>query len=198
MKTTVILFSLMLLQRCSNNDDTFSPTLPSITQTGANTFGCYIDGKLLTPRDGTGTFNSPDYGMLFWGSPSGNSDSELAIRDYKSGTGGLLDIHITDFHQNGEGTFPIRESNCQDGIDANPTINIRCRWWDENSQAYKWYCSIENSGNLIITRYNYTIRIVSGTFNCMAQNRDDATDIIEITEGRFDINWNTLTDTEFQ
>ena len=197
MKSSLLLSLLLLLSNCNKDDDSFTPTLPPITQTGANTFGCYVDGKLLTPRDGTGTFNYPDYGMIFWGSPSGNSDSELAIRDYKSGTGGLLDIHITDFHQNREGTFPIKESNCQDGIDANPTINIRCRWWDESLQAYKWYCSIENTGNLIITRYDYTNSIVSGTFNCRGQNRDDATDIIEITEGRFDVKWSTLLETEF-
>ena len=196
MKTLITLVCLSLLQGCSK-DDSFTPSLPAATQTGANTFGCYVDGKLLTPRDGTGTFNSPDYGMRFWGSPSGNSDSELAIRDFKSGTGGLLDIHIAEFHDNGEGVFSIRESNCQDGIDANPTINIRCRLWNESSQTYKWYCSIDNTGSLIITRYDYNNRIVSGTFNCTAQNRDDATDIIEITQGRFDINWNTLPDTEF-
>ena len=108
--------------------------------------------------------------MIFWGSPSANSDSELAIRDFKSGNGGWIDIHIANFHQNGEGTFIINESNCEDGIDANPTINIRCRWWDETSQAYKWYCSIENTGTLNITRYDFENRIVSGTFSCKAVN----------------------------
>ena len=192
MKATLLILSLMLLQSCSTNDDTFTPTLPPITQTGANTFGVYIDGNLLTPRDGTGTFNSPDLGMIFWGSPSGNSDSELAIRDYKSGNGGLIDIHIANFHENGEGTYTINESNCENGIDANPTINIRCRWWDETSQTYKWYCSLENTGTLNITRYDFENRIVSGTFSCKAVNRDDVNDIIEITQGRFDIKWDAI------
>jgi hypothetical protein len=199
MKSSLLLSLLLLLSNCSKDDDSFTPILPPITQTGANTFGCYVDGKLLTPRDGTGTFNYPDYGMSFIAGP-GPTDftyNEIAIHDYKSGTGGLLDIHITDLHQNGEGAFLINESNCQDGIDANPTINIRCRWWDESLQAYKWYCSIENTGNLIITRYDYTNSIVSGTFSCRGQNRDDATDIIEITEGRFDVKWSTLPETEF-
>lgn len=171
-----------------DDDDTFTPTLPAITQTGENTFGCYIEGNLLTPRDGTGTFNNPDSGMIFWGSPS-NTDSELAIRDFKSGKGGLIDIHIFDFHDNGEGTFMINESNCEDGIDANDNINIRCRSLDEVTQTYKWYCSIENGGTLIITRYDLANRIVSGTYSCTVQNRDDASDIIEITQGRFDIKW---------
>ena len=29
----------------------FTPTLPEATQIGANIFGCYVDGKLLTPSD---------------------------------------------------------------------------------------------------------------------------------------------------
>lgn len=192
---TLLFFALLFtLLNCSKDDD--SPQLPAITQTGENTFGCYIDGKLLTPRDGTGTFNSPDHGMIFWGF-SNSSDAELAVRDFKSGTGGLMDIHIFQFDENGEGTFIINESNCEDGIDANDNINIRCRWWDEAAQSYKWYCSTENSGTLTITRYDFDNRIVSGTFSCTVQNRDDSNDIIEITEGRFDIKWDTLDETDF-
>lgn len=190
-KLLLVLTIITTLSCCNNDDDTFTPTLPPITQTGANTFGCYIDGNLLTPRDGTGTFNVPDRGMIFWGSPS-NTDNELAIRDFKSGTGGLIDIHIFDFHQNGEGSFIINESNCEDGIDANDNINIRCRWLDAATQTYKWYCSTENAGTLIITRYDLANRIVSGTFSCIVKNRDDPSDIIEITEGRFDIKWDAI------
>jgi hypothetical protein len=199
MKTTIILFYLLLLQGCSNSDDSFTPTLPPETQIGANTFGCYLDSKLLTPRDGTGTFNSPDYGMSYIAGP-GPIDftyNEISIHDYKSSTGGLLDIHITNLHQNGEGVFSIKQSNCEDNVDANPSIHIRVRLWDKSVQAYKWYCSIENTGTLIITRYDYNNHIVSGTFNCTAQNRDDVSETIEITDGRFDINWNSLLETKF-
>ena len=205
MKNTIfkiLLLSVLLhtLVSCSgDNDDkqSFTPTLPPITQTGANTFGWYVDGKLLTPRDGSGTFNSPDRGMRLWGYSNSN-DGELAVHDFKSGTGALMDIHITNLHQNGEGTFIINESNCEDGIDANPNINIRCRWWDENLQAYKWYCSIESSGELIISRYVENNFIISGTFSCTVQNRDNPNEIIQITDGRFDINRLTLEETIFQ
>ena len=194
MKKALLFLSLVTLLSCSKSDDTFTPTLPPITQTGANTFGVYIDGKLLTPRDGTGTFNSPDYGMSYiaGGIPPEITYNEIEIRDFKSGFGGLMDIHILDLHENREGTYPINESNCEDNVDANANINIRCRWWDKTSQAYKWYCSIENSGTLIITRYDFENRIVSGTFSCKAVNRDDPNDIIEITQGRFDIKWDAI------
>jgi len=153
----------------------------------------------LTPRDGTGTFNLRDYGLSYTGlgtAPNYNYN-EIKVHDFKSGTGGLLDIHITDLHENGEGMFSINQSNCEDNVDANPTINIRCRWWDENLQEYKWYCSMDNSGTLNILRYDFENRIVSGTFFCTVQNREDSNDIIEITQGRFDIKWNTLLEQEF-
>ncbi|MGB3342889.1 MAG: hypothetical protein WBA61_03175 [Aequorivita sp.] len=189
----ILFFSTVTFLGCSKKDDNgFTPTLPPITQTGENTFGCYVDGKLLIPRDGTGTFNSYDYGMIFWGSPSGFSYNEIDVRDFKSGNGGWINIHIVDLHENGEGDFIINESNCEDGIGANPNINIRVRWLDSVTQVYKWYCSIENGGTLEITRYDFENMIVSGTFNCIVANSEDPNDIIEITEGRFDIKWNEL------
>ena len=197
-KTTLI---LLLLLGCSKDEDnnTFTPTLPEATQTGKNTFGCYIDGKLLTPRDGTGSVFGADHGMVYSGlGQAPNYDyNEINVQDYASGFGGLMDIHIIDLHSNAEETYNINESNCQDNIDANNNINIRCRWWNESLEKFEWYCSVGNQGSLTITRYDFENRIVSGTFNFTAQNRDDPEDIIEITNGRFDIKWDTLLDTTF-
>jgi hypothetical protein len=197
MKTHILLLSLaLLLNSCSNNDDGFTPTLPAITQTGANTFGCFVDGVLVTPRDGSGSTLGPDPGMRFLGS-SFSTYNDIKVRDFVTGNGGLLDIHFNNLQETDEGTFIISESNCEDGIDANPSINIRARIFDDTTQTFKWYCSIENGGTITISRYDFDNRIVSGTFNCMVQNRDNPNEIIEITDGRFDIKWDTLQDTEF-
>ncbi|QMU65321.1 MAG: hypothetical protein GKR88_14145 [Flavobacteriaceae bacterium] len=52
---TVLLFVVITFFNCSNNDDPIEQDqLPPITQTGANTFGCLINGKVLIPKDGTG------------------------------------------------------------------------------------------------------------------------------------------------
>ncbi|NLN24476.1 MAG: hypothetical protein GX163_02205 [Bacteroidetes bacterium] len=194
----ILSFFLLGAGGCNNDDDAFVPTLPPITQTGENTFGCYVDGKLLIPRDGTAAI-PPNKGM--WFSAFGDSPNyvydEINVRDYKSGNGGLLDLHIIDLHKNGEGTFSIKESNCERLGQANHSINIRARWWDKEAQVFKWYCSIENGGTLTITRYDYENGIVSGTFSCTMVNRDDPGDFIEITEGRFDINWRTVNNTGF-
>src|SRR5690554_3711890 len=182
LKNHILLLALIALpifiglSGCSTEgDDKFVPTLPPITQTGENTFGCYVDGKLLIPRDGTGSFNLDDRGLRWIGLGDFPNYiyNEIRVRDFKSDNWGLMDIHITNLHENGEGSFTINESNCNRGIDANPSINVRTRWLDEATQTLKWYCSIENGGTLIISRYDFENRIVSGTFSCIMENRDN-------------------------
>lgn len=196
MKTTVLLltFAAIILISCSKKDDNeFIPTLPAITQNGANTFGCYIDGQLFIPRDGTGTFAGPDRALIFLSSPPGFPEyNEINVRDFKTGNGGLMNIHIKDLDLLGEGLYTILDSNCEGGVDSNNNINIYCRLYDASTQQYKYYCSILNGGTLLISRYDFDNKIVSGTFNCTLQNRNNENEIIEITEGRFDLEWDEL------
>lgn len=195
-KNALILLAVITFLGCSKNDD--GPKLPPVTQMGANTFGCYIDGNLLVPRSGTGTFNSPDYGMVLEAGP-GPGDNvlyhELKVYDYKSGNGARFTLHILGLLDNGVGTYAINESNCEGNILSNQNTNLFCRWWNENTQTYKWYCSVENGGALEVLRNDNGI--LSGTFNSRMVNRDDPTEFIEITEGRFDINGYTLLDKYF-
>jgi len=196
----IVLSLSMTSCKDDDNEDVFTPTLPPITQTGANTFGCYIDGKLLVPRNGEGTFNSPSPGAMYYGSGDIPTDynASLTINDYKGGNAGLLQLNIENV-QNGIGDYLIKESNCQEWVGGNPppTINLLCRWKDEQTGEIKIYCSIENTGVLKITRYDIPNRIISGTFSCSAVNRDDPNDIIEITDGRFDFKWDTINNVVF-
>ncbi|MDA9316535.1 hypothetical protein N9Q58_01325 [Polaribacter sp.] len=202
MKTTMVTFYVLIatLTGCSE-DTTFTPTLPPITQTGANTFGCYIDGNLLVPRDGEGTFNLASHGVDYLASgdyPNYNSHAIIA-HNYKENAG-LIQIQIIDLYELGEYIHQIKDSNCQDWVGGNPNLNVNlhCRWKDPQTGENKYYCSIENTGTLQITRFDLPNRIVSGTFSCSAVNRDDPNDIIEITQGRFDFNWATINEKEFQ
>jgi len=196
MKTTILKTAILLFITfisCSTNNNEFTPTLPEATQTGQNTFGCYVDGNLLIPRNGTGTIYGPDRGMRFWalGSPPNYIYDEITIHDFKSNKDNRMDIHFVNLHNNGIGSFLIKESNCFNQNGANPTINIRCKY------NGKWYCSIENGGTINITRYDYDNGIVSGTFSCTVQNKDNPNETIEITQGRFDIHRPTLEFTNF-
>jgi hypothetical protein len=54
------------------------------------------------------------------------------------------------------------------------------------------YSSFNNSGNVTFSKIDIKKGIYSGTFSVKLKNKDDENDIIEITEGRFDINLNTV------
>ncbi len=205
MKTTILILSILFttLTSCNSNDNNetgYSPTLPPVTTTGANTFGCYIDGKLLLPRDGDGTFGYPSHAVDYF--VSGNVPtaykSSLTVHDYKSGNAGMFQLNIENT-QNGIGEYLIKESNCQEWVSGNPppTINLLVKWKDEQTEEVKYYCSIEDTGTLNILKYDYANGILSATFSCSVVNYYDPNDIIEITEGRFDITWRTVDEKEF-
>lgn len=192
------LFTILIgLATSCSKDDGPNLSLPPITETGANTFGCYVNGRLLVPRNGTGTFNSVDSGVIFWGSPSSRNYNEIDVHDYASEQTASINIHLLNLKELGEGTYIVNESNCQDQIDSPTTNNISCRVYDYEENIYKRYCSYKNSGEINITQYDSVSPIVSGTFSCRVRNVKNPDDEIEITDGRFDINTKTLPGTIF-
>lgn len=69
MKNLLFLFAMAFTLSCCSKDDNKSPNqLPPETQTGANTFGVTINGKVYVPRDPTGVSIGPTAkGMIFLG-----------------------------------------------------------------------------------------------------------------------------------
>jgi len=206
MKTKILTFSILLqlFIACSNDDNKKSvceDNLPAITTTGANTFGCCINGNLLIPRDGTGTWGGSDDGLNGWGDPTGNNQCvEIDVKDYKSTRTASILIHIQNPIQNGVGNYIINESNGYSSIDGYFHTYIHCKIFNEATNSYQYYRSIENSGmiNLSVIQFNPSIvDKISGTFSCILKNSSNPNDIIEIKDGRFDINWLTLPDVSF-
>ena len=190
-----------MLSACSKDDLKPTPassgSLPAETQTGANTFGCYINGNLLIPRSGTGDVGSSDYVVIVGGEyPNGNEYNEIDVHDYKSTRTGSILIHIQSLDQLGAGEYIIDESNGQRSIDGLNHNYLHCRVFDSQSNTYKFYRSFTNSGVLKITRFDFVLsvrRIISGTFTCRVRNSANPVDEIEITSGRFDIESGTVT-----
>ena len=194
MKNLILYTGLItiILMACSPTKDEFVPTLPPITQTGENTFGCYVNGVLITPRDGSGTFNVPDRGMILVAGPGPTEFSyqEIKVRDFASEKTARITLHLIHPDSISIGSYTINESNCMGNIDSPITNNVFCRIFDYEKGIYKEYCSFEDSGTINITRYENGI--ISGTFSCRVRNKNDFNDIIEITEGRFDLDGYTL------
>ena len=91
----------------------------------------------------------------------------------------------------------LKQSNFQNGIDSTPLTNIFFKIWDKNINNYAYYGSIENEGLISITRHDTLNFITSGNFTGKFVKYDNPNEFIQITDGRFDINWITLENTPF-
>ncbi|QCX38097.1 hypothetical protein FF125_06515 [Aureibaculum algae] len=199
-KFMMLLLALVLFTSgsCSDDEDFM---LPTITQTGENTFGCYIDGKLFYPRDGTGTLDgfSGAKGLQLTGTGTGPNyiSHDLDVGNFQGGRPiNFFVLHVHDLAQNEEGEYLFKVSNFEDGIDSPGYTHLYVRAYDYRSGGFKWYGSTENSGSVIISKYDIDNRILSGTFSGIL-TEEGGTNTVEITDGRFDINWSTLPDTKF-
>jgi hypothetical protein len=151
--------------------------LPPATTTGANTFGCLINGQIFSPKISSLTGLRP----INCGLSSLNDTlifSVYGTREYE--TGNVLTIG-----------FEFIGVNPQQG----DTYNLRSIKYGEGGGFYKSLAFSGNeyfttsdtttTGQLTLTRFDLTNRIASGNFSF---NVIDSTtsDTIKITEGRFD------------
>jgi hypothetical protein len=195
MKNLIFMLIAFLLLGCSRDNTESANKLPPETQTGANTFGVTIKGKVYIPRDPTGI----DVGVqlkavMFWGAPSGLEYKELVVLDGASAVGFKIWLHIEPMKL-GPNVYSLKQSNFQDGIDSIRDTHIYFKIWDPAISNYAYYGSIENQGQIRITRRSDGI--ISGTFGGKFAKYDNTNDTIEITDGRFDINTNTVMDHPF-
>lgn len=197
MKKQILTFlATLLLFSCSKDDATTTdntPKLPPETQTGANTFGVTINGKVYIPRDPTGTIAGPSSsGMILWSNPS-HTWYEVEVKDGKSAVGFQIYIHMQPLLS--VGIMNLFQSNFHNNIDSTPFTHIYFKIWDANISNYAYYGSIENQGELNIKRLSNGI--ISGNFRGKFVRNDNPNEFIQITDGRFDINTFTLSNTIF-
>ena len=166
----LVLYSVILL--IFTNNSCKKPETP----TGNNTFSCYIDGELFVPEGGSSIYT-----------PGPISDG-LSLYAY--------DEHFTAYARNSEsiivyfnigadwgvGTFYLVNSNGlfrpSDPYDINHAIV------EKNGIKY---LSKEGSGNITIIESSYPESGgIKGTFEFTLYNENDDTDVIHVTNGKFD------------
>ena len=197
MKTTILILSMLLATITSCNQDqeeTYTPTLPPITQTGANTFGCKINGQIMVPRDSKKDplMGGYPYGVEYGGNRFLNDNYDwIEAKDQVSDNNrGAIVFKLPNINTLGVGEYIIKHVDGAFSV-ANPNI-VYMGAISKNG----FYSSIEGTGKITITRYDEDI--ISGTFYCTLKNDyDPPNDIIEVTEGRFDFNKNTINTTKF-
>ena len=154
--------------------------LPPETQTGANTFGCLVNGEAWVPT-GTNPYSGQNVLAKYeysYPSPTGytliitahdyegkpRSFFNIGMDSTKLASGSVL--NITNKKGNGGGTFSKN---------------------DENSNYVTYYTNDSLSGSLQITKLDEVNQIISGTFWFDAINRFG--EKVEVREGRFDIKY---------
>jgi hypothetical protein len=202
MKNSILLVILSFLTFSCSKTENSTPEapkdqLPAITIIGANTGGCIINGKVIIPKN---TVNStsgfPVYGLRYsvgpnFGLPNFNEYFSINITNLKStGKSYWIYIQINDMTL-GAGSYSVGQSNADYGLNGPNTPQIIVRETYDGVSG-KTFISGVNSGIINITRFDYPNKVVSGNFNCTLYNKDLPTEIVQVTDGRFDVNLITL------
>ena len=192
---------VVLLASCSKDStNNIKAQLPPETQTGANTFGVTINGKVYIPRDTTGFSTFPSTGgMSFVGSSAGVWN-EIVVKDGASAVGFKMIIHFKELIYNFNGLYILSNSDFHDQSDSSIIDHIFFKIWDKNINNYAYYGSIQNQGEINVTKFNGSANvnwILSGNFKGKFVRYDNPNDFITVTDGRFDLNLNTLPNTRF-
>lgn len=179
---------LLIIIACANifagcKKDKTEPTelskLPPATQTGANTFGCLVNGKAwVAQRNDCSIFCSPSFKIYYDGSNGGYVGIEALIIDIKNNIDERFDIvfdssnfkilhQITIFNTLRTASF------------RNYAINNSC-----NSYVRSLDSTVIHLGKVTLTKYDLSNGIFSGTFDFTLTKPGCET--IIVTDGRFD------------
>ncbi len=156
--------------------------LPKITQTGANKFGCLVDGKAFIPRGSV--FSGPKLQCNYQNLGVGNEPEYffvLAASDKETYPNQIPGVSITgDAIVLQVKTFVLAQDNTKGQFAGKYSIITN------NSQTDKYYITSQISqGELTVTHFDPVNRIVSGIFWFDAINSDGIK--VEVREGRFDV-----------
>lgn len=174
MKNLRLLFlMLIVLTSCEDGFIARKESLPPITQTGANTVGCLVNGKVFLPhqRGINAAVN------CFYQYSDGNYYFTLAFGDTREG---IEDVNI----------FVAKTT-----LVAGQKYELNQGYGTEIGGGAEYYFDLNNKyntnkmnkGELKITRIDVKESIISGTFWFDAVNAKG--EKVEIREGRFDWNY---------
>jgi hypothetical protein len=186
--------AIVALSSCKKNTSN-NPIdeLPAATQTGANTFGCLINGQAFTPGGGDG-FGSPTLAGTYQYAYSTPVPLGMPLNPY---SGYIFDIEARDMRNSCSITgigFAVDSIQVQQGY----TYILQSEEAGTGDAGYQylncsgtdnWFKTSDTTtrGQLYLSRFDLSNKIASGTFwfNVLDNNGDT----IKITDGRFDVHF---------
>ncbi|MDR2206326.1 MAG: hypothetical protein LBE36_09275 [Flavobacteriaceae bacterium] len=182
MKHVLIILSTFLLLGCKDdNENSSNPAqLPPATQTGKNTAGCLVNGKVLLP----------DKGSIIDGGPALAAHYQYLDGGYHFGLG------ITNVSNNNVEGITIGSHNIS--FEEGHIYELSEELWDDTQiyasasfgstiYGYQYNTTNIHTGELKITHLDTTNYIISGTFWFDAVNSNG--EKVEVREGRFDLHY---------
>ncbi len=152
--------------------------LPPITQSGANTFGCKVDGALWVPAG----FGIIPTAAQLEARIVGN-ELHINARNFASSpTESEFEIFIKDL--SGTGNYIL---NTLPGSPVNQENNYAYYVHRKVNPDNEWVTTSPYTGTLTISKIDTVNHFVSGTFAFQAINMYNAPQPINVTEGRFDV-----------
>ncbi len=164
---------VLILSSCTSCNEPIDTTvLPAETQSGKNTFGCYVDGK------------------IFWGGSVPSIVTPPLYAEYDKHSGILSIAAKGKIDNTFAGIMTLRVLNPI----TDTTLAMESAIYDtsENNDSCVVYRTF-NNGEIYITKLDTINEIISGRFSfigtCLKgqENGTDSTISVSVTEGRFDI-----------
>ncbi|TGE21261.1 hypothetical protein E5K00_13280 [Hymenobacter aquaticus] len=170
--------ALLLLTQCSKckqDDPSPESQLPPATQTGANTFGCLVNGQVYLPSGNNGTAN---YAVLYEPGFQGGTLQIYTYRYPEPKVAKTQEVSLGGINIDHIGAY---ELGLNKDVGASFIDDHKLRPCNEYRSDQS---TVYSRGSLTITRLDLTAGIISGTFAfTLAQ---PGCDTIKVTQGRFD------------
>lgn len=152
---------------CCKDRDQDQAILPPATQTGANTGGALIDGKIWVAKDEYPTLNGGGGNSTIYEQANGEYKMKIVFRQVDNLENRIV-IYISDVSEITAKTYILDENNVA-GY--------------ENGLDY-YITNIGYTGSITFSKFDRVNKIASGIFNFKAKNTEGK--IVTVTDGRFD------------
>jgi hypothetical protein len=159
-----------------------SEQLPAITQTGANTFGCLINGNVWLPKGYDGSFSNSRINI----DPT-FIDGDLTIRVYRIIDGVNYSITLASDSIKNVGNYLIKSNSRAFFVLGKYKSDLSIEYCSVYSSNYNTNNPFNINGFIKVTRYDLVNKIFSGEFEVTFNNTACGLgDPVKITSGRFD------------
>lgn len=175
-----LFFITLTASKCKKDKTPVDPVsqLPPETQTGANTFGCLVDGKVFVPKGGgLNPRLTCYYQYIYYPSSTGYVFQVAANDNSMSSVLNAISIGF-DSMKVIEGKTYLLQEVYKGGARGNYRHFT-------NTTLDDYFTYSPSSGEFLIKKFDEINQIASGTFWFNAVNIDG--DTVHVTDGRFDM-----------